>query len=64
MSVLGSLVGLQRIITTSLALMVGPYTWDYHDVEWFALEMNGDHSVVYETAPEHCILNSLVDYEG
>ena len=37
---------------------------DYHDVEWFALETNGDHSVVYETAPKHSILNSLVDYEG
>ena len=21
---------------------------DYHDVEWFALEMNRDHSVVFE----------------
>ena len=23
---------------------------DYHDIEWFALEMNGDHSVVFEIA--------------
>ena len=26
---------------------------DYHDIEWFALEMKGDHSVVFETAPKH-----------
>ena len=37
---------------------------DYCDVEWFALEMNQDHSVVFEFAPKYCILNSFVDYEG
>ena len=25
---------------------------------------NRDHSVVCETAPKYCILDSLVDYEG
>ena len=34
------------------------------DVEWFALEMNRDHSVVFEIAPKYCILDSFVDYEG
>ena len=34
---------------------------DYCDVEWFALEMNQDHSVVFEIAPRYCILDSLVD---
>ena len=33
---------------------------DYHDIEWFALEMNRDHSVTFE----HCILDSFVDYDG
>ena len=30
----------------------------------FALEMNKDHSVVFEIAPKYCISDSLVDYEG
>ena len=33
---------------------------DYHDVEWFALEMNRDHSVVFEIAFKYCILDSLL----
>ena len=36
---------------------------DYYDVEWFALEMNRDLSVIFEVASKHCILDSLVDYE-
>ena len=28
--------------------MVGAQTWDYCDVEWFALETNRDHSVLFE----------------
>ena len=37
---------------------------DYCDIEWFALETNRDHSVVYETASKYCILDSFDDYEG
>ena len=37
---------------------------DYCDVEWFALEINWDHSVVFEIAPKYCILDSFVSYEG
>ena len=37
---------------------------DYHDIEWFALEMSRDHSVIFETAPKYCILDSLVDSKG
>ena len=33
---------------------------DYCDVEWFALETNQDHSVIFETVPKDCILDSLV----
>ena len=36
---------------------------DYCDVEWFALEMNRDCSVVFEVAPKHCISDCFVDYE-
>ena len=37
---------------------------DYCDIEWFALEMNRDHSVVFEAAPKYCIQDSFVDYKG
>ena len=37
---------------------------DYHDIEWFALETNRDHSVIFEIAPKYCTLESFVDYEG
>ena len=37
---------------------------DYYDTEWFALEMNRDHSVVFEIASKHCISDSFVDYDG
>ena len=36
----------------------------YHDTEWFALEMNRDHSVVFEIAPKYCISDSFVDCDG
>ena len=37
---------------------------DYRDIEWFALETNRDHSVVFEIASKYCILNSFVDHDG
>ena len=37
---------------------------DYSDVEWFALKMNQDNSVVLEAAPKYCISDSFVDYDG
>ena len=37
---------------------------DYCDIEWLALEMNRDLSVIFEIAPRYCILDSFVDYEG
>ena len=37
---------------------------DYCDIEWFALEMNRDYSVTFETAPKYCISDSFVDYES
>ena len=37
---------------------------DHCDIEWFALETNRDHSVVFEIAAEYCISDSFVDYEG
>ena len=37
---------------------------DYSDIEWFALEMNRDHSVIFDIASKYCILDSFVDYDG
>ena len=37
---------------------------DYCDIEWFALETNRDHSVVFEIASKYCISDSFVDFEG
>ena len=37
---------------------------DYCDIEWFALEMNRVHSVIFEIAFKYCILDSFVDYDG
>ena len=37
---------------------------DYCDIEWFALEMNRNHSVVFEIASKYCILDYFVDYDG
>ena len=37
---------------------------DYCDIEWFALEMKRDHSVIFEIASKQCILDSFVDHVG
>ena len=34
------------------------------DIEWFALETNIDHSVIFEIASKYCIADSFVDYDG
>ena len=37
---------------------------DYRDIEWFALETNRDHSVIFEIASKYCISDSFVDYDA
>ena len=37
---------------------------DYCDIEWITLEMNRDHSVIFEIASKYGISDSLVDHEG
>ena len=65
MLVLKSLIGLHRTIQLQL---LQHYCWgidlDYCDIEWFALETNRDHSVVFETASKNLISDSFVDYDG
>ena len=63
--VLNGLVGLHR--TVQLQLL--QHYWldiglDYRDIEWFALEMNRDHSVIFEIASKYCISDSFVDHDG
>ena len=33
-------------------------------IEWFALETNRDHSVIFEIASKYCISDSFVDHDG
>ena len=65
MLVLKGLVGLHRTIQFHLFRVTG---WgidlNYHDIEWFALETNRDHSVVFETVPKYCISDSFADHDG
>ena len=37
---------------------------DYRDIEWFALEMNRDPSVIFEIASKYYISDSFVDHDG
>ena len=37
---------------------------DYHDIEWFDLETNRDHTVVSEIASKYCISDFFVDHDG
>ena len=65
MLVLKGLVGLQRTIQLQLLQRTG---WgidlDNCGIEWFALEVNRDHSVVFEIASNYCISDSFVDHDG
>ena len=62
---LEGLVGLHRTIQLSFFSITGQdIDLDYHGIEWFALEMNRDHSVVFEIASKYCILDSFIDHNG
>ena len=65
MLVLKGLTGLHRTFNFSFFSITG---WgidlDYHDIEWFALETNRDHSAVFEIASKNCISESFVDHHG
>ena len=65
MLVLKGLVGLHRTVQLQLLqrfwLGIG---LDYCDIEWFALETDRDHSVVFEIASKYCISGSFVDHDG
>ena len=65
MLVLESVVGLHR--TVQLQLL--QHYWLGHrlglrDIEWFSLETNRDHSVIFEIASKYCISDSFVAHDG
>ena len=37
---------------------------NYCGIEWFALETNRDHSVIFEIVSKYCISDVFVDYDG
>ena len=62
MLVLKGLAGLHK--TVQLQLLQQCIDFNYHDIEWFALEMNSDHSVFFEIASKYCISDFFVDHDG
>ena len=65
MFILKGLVGLHRTVQLQLLQHTG---WgiglNYRDIEWFVLETNRNHSVVFEIASKYCISDPFVDYDG
>ena len=65
MLILEDLVGLHRNFNFSF---FGISSWgidlDYCAVEWFALEMNRDYSVVFEIASKYCSSDCFVERDG
>ena len=56
-------------LTRTIQLQLLQHYWlgigvDYHNIEWFALETNRDHSVIFEIASKYCISDSFVDHDG
>ena len=63
--VLKGLVGFHKTILLQLLQCYwSGIDLDYHDIEWFAISMNRDHSVVFEIASKYCISDSFVDHDG
>ena len=64
MLVLKGLAGLHRTVQFQLlqCYWLG-HRLEFHDIEWFSLEMNRDHSVIFEIASKYCILDFFVDHD-
>ena len=63
MLVLKGLVSLHRTVQ-----LLQRHWWgidlDNCDIEWFALETNRNHSVIFEIASKYCISDSFADHDG
>ena len=66
MLVIKGLVRLHRTVQLQLLqrYRLGGIDLDNCDIEWFALETNRDHSVVFEIASKYCRSDSSVDHDG
>ena len=68
MLVLKGLVGLHRTFIELNFSFFSVTGWgidlDNCDTEWFTLETNRDHSVLFETASKYSISNSSVEHDG
>ena len=61
MLVLEGLVGLRKSVQLYFFSITGRgIGLDHHDIEWFALETNREHSVVFEIASKYCIRTVLL----
>ena len=54
----------QNHSTSASSTLLAGADLDYCDSEWFTLETNRDHSVIFDIAPKNLISDSSVDYEG
>ena len=65
MLLLKDLVGLHKTVQLQF---LQHYWWgrrlDNCDIEWFALETNRDHFVIFEIASKYCISDPFVDHDG
>ena len=64
MLVLEGLVGLPGTVQLQLLQHYwSGHRFDSFDTEWFALETNRDHSVIFEIASKYCISDTFVDHD-
>ena len=64
MLVLKGLVGHLRTVQLLQHYWLGHRLGLLYIIEWFALETNRDHSVIFEIASKYCILDSFIDHDG
>ena len=65
MLVLKGLVGLHRTVQLQLFCITGQgLDLDYRDIEWFALDKNRDHTIIFEIASKYYISDSSVDHDS
>ena len=65
MLVLEGIIGLHRTVQLSFFSITGlGVELDHCDIEWNALEMNRDLSIICEIAPKYCISDSFVDHDS
>ena len=65
MLVVKGLVGLHRTIQLQLFQHYwSGHNLDYCDIEWFALETNRDHSVIFEIASKYFLNTMALIYYG